>query len=279
MIDGRARSDALRLADRRAARTTARRSRLPDDLAEFWHADARRAGASAARRSTASSRASSRSRPTTSRSAASAATRSEPGCTCPRSRCGRAAARRRAVPGIQRRSRPAPRARLLGDGRLRPPGGRHPRPGQRLDHRRHRRPGRLRPRPAGLPDPRHRGPARPTSTAVRTSTPYAPSRCCAATSSSTPRAWRSPAPARAAAWPSPSAALAPGAVAALLCDVPFLCDFRRAAAVARPSPTPSWSATWPPTATTSSTVFATLSYFDGAVLAPLATAPALSRSP
>ena len=48
------------------------------------------------------------------------------------------------------------------------------------------------------------------------------------------------------------AALAPSSVAAVLSDVPFLCDFRRAASSPRPIPTSSWSATWPPTATGSS---------------------------
>jgi cephalosporin-C deacetylase len=71
------------------------------------------------------------------------------------------------------------------------------------------------------------------------------------------------------------AALAPGFVAALLCDVPFLSDFRRAAALAQTEPyleLVRYLAAHPDRVEQS---FATLAYFDGAVLASLATGPAL----
>jgi cephalosporin-C deacetylase len=71
------------------------------------------------------------------------------------------------------------------------------------------------------------------------------------------------------------AALAPGEVAALLCDVPFLCDFRRAATVALAEPYLELVRYLAAHRDDVESVFATLSYFDGAVLAPFATAPAL----
>ncbi|MFC6342316.1 acetylxylan esterase, partial [Nocardioides hankookensis] len=71
------------------------------------------------------------------------------------------------------------------------------------------------------------------------------------------------------------AALAPSSVAAVLCDVPFLCDFRRAVAV---SPAESYGELVRSLAAHRDRVeqtFATLSYVDAAVLGRLATAPAL----
>ena len=71
------------------------------------------------------------------------------------------------------------------------------------------------------------------------------------------------------------AALVPGEVAALLCDVPFLCDFRRAAAVAQAEPYLELVRYLAAHRDDVEAVFGTLAYFDGVVLAPLATAPAL----
>ncbi|MBA2952653.1 prolyl oligopeptidase family serine peptidase [Nocardioides sp. MAH-18] len=71
------------------------------------------------------------------------------------------------------------------------------------------------------------------------------------------------------------AALAPSSVAAVLPDVPFLCDFRRATSVAQAEPyleLVRYLAAHRPSVPA---VFATLSYFDAAVLAPRASAPAL----
>lgn len=71
------------------------------------------------------------------------------------------------------------------------------------------------------------------------------------------------------------AALAPSSVAALLCDVPFLADFQRAASVAQTDPyleLVRYLAAHRPSA---ASTFATLSYFDIAVLGRLASAPAL----
>ncbi len=71
------------------------------------------------------------------------------------------------------------------------------------------------------------------------------------------------------------AALAPQSVAALLCDVPFLCDFRRAVAM---SPTDPYGELVRYLAAHRDRVeqaFTTLSYVDAAVLGRLATAPAL----
>ena len=72
-----------------------------------------------------------------------------------------------------------------------------------------------------------------------------------------------------------AAALAPGSVAALMCDVPFLCDFRRAAAVAQGEPYLELVRYLAAHRDRVEQAFATLSYFDGAVLARRATAPAL----
>jgi cephalosporin-C deacetylase len=71
------------------------------------------------------------------------------------------------------------------------------------------------------------------------------------------------------------AALAGDSVAGLLCDVPFLCDFRRAAAVAVAEPYLELVRYLAAHRERVDSVFRTLDYFDGAVLAPLATAPAL----
>ena len=71
------------------------------------------------------------------------------------------------------------------------------------------------------------------------------------------------------------AALAPDDVAAVLCDVPFLCDFRRAAAVAQTEPYLELVRYLAAHRDSVDTVFATLAHFDGVVLAPWATAPAL----
>ena len=71
------------------------------------------------------------------------------------------------------------------------------------------------------------------------------------------------------------AALAPSSVAAVLCDVPFLCDFRRAAAVAQTDPYLELVRYLAAHRDRVEQTFATLSYFDVAVLARLATAPAL----
>jgi len=71
------------------------------------------------------------------------------------------------------------------------------------------------------------------------------------------------------------AALVPTSVAAALCDVPFLSDFRRAAALAQSEPyleLVRYLGAHPDRVAQS---FATLAYFDGAVLARRATAPAL----
>lgn len=71
------------------------------------------------------------------------------------------------------------------------------------------------------------------------------------------------------------AALAPSAVAALLCDVPFLADFRRAATVAQTDPYLELVRYLAAHRDRVEQTFATLSYFDAAVLARRATAPAL----
>ena len=71
------------------------------------------------------------------------------------------------------------------------------------------------------------------------------------------------------------AALAPEGVAALLCDVPFLCDFRRAAEVAQTEPYLELVRYLAAHRDAVERTFATLAHFDGAVLASLATAPAL----
>src|SRR6478735_2780117 len=71
------------------------------------------------------------------------------------------------------------------------------------------------------------------------------------------------------------AALAPSSVAAVLCDVPFLCDFRRAAAIAQADPYLELVRYLAAHRDRVEQTFATLSYFDVAVLARLATAPAL----
>lgn len=71
------------------------------------------------------------------------------------------------------------------------------------------------------------------------------------------------------------AALAPTSVAALLCDVPFLSDFRRAAAVAQAEPYLELVRYPAAHRDRVEQTFATLSYFDAAVLARRATAPAL----
>ncbi len=71
------------------------------------------------------------------------------------------------------------------------------------------------------------------------------------------------------------AALAPTAVAAVLSDVPFLCDFRRAAAMAQTGPYLELVRYLAAHRDRVERTFATLSYFDVAVLARLATAPSL----
>lgn len=71
------------------------------------------------------------------------------------------------------------------------------------------------------------------------------------------------------------AALAPTSVAALLCDVPFLADFRRAAAVAQTDPYLELVRYLAAHRDLVEQTFATLSYFDAAVLARRASAPAL----
>jgi cephalosporin-C deacetylase len=71
------------------------------------------------------------------------------------------------------------------------------------------------------------------------------------------------------------AALVRDAVAAVLCDVPFLCDVRRAAAVAQSDPYLELVRYLAAHRDRVEQTFATLAHFDGAVLARLATAPAL----
>ena len=72
-----------------------------------------------------------------------------------------------------------------------------------------------------------------------------------------------------------AAALVPEQVAGLLCDVPFLCDLPRAAAVAQAEPYLELVRYLAAHRDRVAATFATLAYFDGAVLAPLAHAPAL----
>ncbi|WP_203231181.1 acetylxylan esterase [Nocardioides caldifontis] len=72
-----------------------------------------------------------------------------------------------------------------------------------------------------------------------------------------------------------AAALAPSRVAALLCDVPFLCDLRRAASLAQTEPYLELVRYLAAHRDRVEATFATLAYFDGAVLARLASAPAL----
>ena len=69
------------------------------------------------------------------------------------------------------------------------------------------------------------------------------------------------------------AALAPSSVAAVLSDVPFLCDFRRAAAVAQTDPYLELVRYLAAHRGRIEETFTTLSYFDVAVLGRLATAP------
>jgi cephalosporin-C deacetylase len=71
------------------------------------------------------------------------------------------------------------------------------------------------------------------------------------------------------------AALARSSVAAVLCDVPFLCDFRRAAGLAQAEPYLELVRYLKAHRDRVESTFATLAYFDAAVLARLATAPAL----
>jgi cephalosporin-C deacetylase len=71
------------------------------------------------------------------------------------------------------------------------------------------------------------------------------------------------------------AALAPSSVAALLADVPFLSDFRRAAAIAQTEPYLELVRYLAAHRDRVEQTFTTLAYFDAAVLARLATAPAL----
>lgn len=71
------------------------------------------------------------------------------------------------------------------------------------------------------------------------------------------------------------AALAPSSVAALMSDVPFLSDFRRAAAIAQAEPYLELVRYLAAHRDRVEQTFATLSYFDAAVLARQATAPAL----
>jgi cephalosporin-C deacetylase len=72
-----------------------------------------------------------------------------------------------------------------------------------------------------------------------------------------------------------AAALVPDSVAAVLCDVPFLCDFRRAAAIAQAEPYLELVRYLAAHRDRVEKTFATLAHFDGAVLARLASAPAL----
>jgi cephalosporin-C deacetylase len=71
------------------------------------------------------------------------------------------------------------------------------------------------------------------------------------------------------------AALAPSSVAALLSDVPFLCDFRRAASVAQTDPYLELVRYLAAHRDRVEETFATLSYFDAAVLGRRAVAPSL----
>ncbi|MBZ5738921.1 acetylxylan esterase [Nocardioides mangrovi] len=71
------------------------------------------------------------------------------------------------------------------------------------------------------------------------------------------------------------AALVPSSVAAVLADVPFLCDFRRAASVAQAEPYLELVRYLAAHRDRVEQTFATLAYVDAAVLAPRATAPAL----
>lgn len=70
------------------------------------------------------------------------------------------------------------------------------------------------------------------------------------------------------------AALAPSSVAAVLPDVPFLCDFRRAVSVAQAEPYLELVRYLAAHRTSAASVFETLAYFDAAVLASRASAPA-----
>ena len=72
-----------------------------------------------------------------------------------------------------------------------------------------------------------------------------------------------------------AAALVPDRVAAVLCDVPFLCDLRRAADVAQTEPYLELVRYLAAHRDRVEQTFATLAHFDGAVLARLASAPAL----
>lgn len=71
-----------------------------------------------------------------------------------------------------------------------------------------------------------------------------------------------------------AAALADG-VAALMADVPFLCDFQRASRITDAAPYAELQAFCRTHRDRVEAVFRTLSYFDGAVLAPKVAAPAL----
>lgn len=71
------------------------------------------------------------------------------------------------------------------------------------------------------------------------------------------------------------AALAPTSVAALMCDVPFLCDLRRAVTVSPAEPYGELVRYLAAHRGSADRAFATLSYFDMAVLSRLARAPAL----
>ncbi|GAB2859063.1 acetylxylan esterase [Nocardioides pacificus] len=72
-----------------------------------------------------------------------------------------------------------------------------------------------------------------------------------------------------------AAALVPDQVAAVLCDVPFLCDLRRAADLAQSEPYLELVRYLKAHRDRVAQTFDTLAYFDGAVLARLAGAPAL----
>jgi cephalosporin-C deacetylase len=71
------------------------------------------------------------------------------------------------------------------------------------------------------------------------------------------------------------AGLAPSSAAALLCDVPFLCDFRRAVSVAAAEPYGELVRYLAAHRDGAEQAFVTLSYVDAAVLGGLARAPAL----
>ena len=136
-------------------------------------------------------------------------------------------------------------------------------------------------------DPEGAGPAQPgfltrglddpdaTSTAGRTPTPSAPSTCCGCTRWSTPRAWWWPAPARAARWPSPRPR-SPRARSRRCCATcPSSATSTGRWSIAQAEPYLELVRYLAAHRDMVERAFATLSYVDGAVLARLASAPAL----